>query len=182
MDKKSFNLLVVFLVLLFVIAVSPTVFANGVESLFFLNITPSVNVVSKSAETKYISVYIGGAVLNEGWHEVPEGTRLFQLLDVVKPHKSYSCPYSLTLKLEDGKHYLVNYLQNGIVRYPVNVNSTMFNAFAQTVEVDSDVINLLLKRREALGGEFSSKEQILFAVGESVFSEIYYKLFIGEKA
>ncbi len=143
------------------------------------DVTPMGDKDLPDNQTKYVSVYICGAVQNSGFFKIPEGTDVqTAVLEYARILDNGVLPaYSLEF-VHDGDVIIVDYVV-GKTRYSVtNVNGMYVVSRLGVDNVETDVINMLADYISA-NGKIRNNADLRSALGDK-YNENFYKFYVSE--
>ncbi|MDD3831904.1 MAG: hypothetical protein PHW00_04550 [Clostridia bacterium] len=121
------------------------------------------------------TVYIGGAVINEGYYVCTEGDTYYDLLSRAGLlscsycHASYYDQYDFS-----STTLIIDYMINGELYYSINANGIFFDDFASQYGITSDQIEQC-----KTSGAFTSKTQLRQLFG-TLYEQVHYMIYVGE--
>lgn len=135
--------------------------------------TPS-NTIDKTS--KY-TVYVSGAVVNDGYITVDAGSDYYSLLDKAGLLDcSAMIEYSSSTVNGNITEIIVNYKQGNRTFYSVNVNGTAVVYKLSVENVSASVVNKLANYIE-FHGFINNRDELYDALGDD-YADNYYKFFI----
>ncbi len=115
------------------------------------------------------TVYVCGAVVNEGFYEVPCGETYFYAIELAGlAEESYILDWQYGIMSSDCKVIAVCYAENGQIRYPVNVNG-----IADMPDGIGEAVGVYRK----IKGKITDKSVLREILGEK-YSFCYYKIYV----
>lgn len=138
--------------------------------------TPS----NSNEKTSTCTVYVSGAVANDGYVTVNIGSDYYALLTQAGLLDcSAMVENSSNVIKGDVTQLIVNYIQNNRTYYSVNVNGAAVTYRLGAENISSNVINKLADYIEA-NGIISNRGELSVALGDD-YNDNYYKFFIDEQ-
>lgn len=140
---------------------------------------PFEDVTSPDIEPEKYTVYVFGAVENEGFFVVEEGADIQSVLLLAKPvSDAVYAGNPLIVVTEQTKQIAVNYALNGKTYNVVNVNGYYVTAQKEIANVSSDVVRKIAEYIEQ-NGNIKNKNQLKDILDEQEYLENYYKFYVS---
>lgn len=140
---------------------------------------PFEDVTTPDIQPKTYTVYVCGAVENEGYFTVDEGTDVQSVLLLAIPLKSAVYPTNPTsLVTESTKQLVVDYSLDGKTYSCVHVNGYYVTAQTEIANVSSDVVRKIAEFIKQ-NGKITNKNQLKDILTEQEYLENYYKFFVS---
>lgn len=140
---------------------------------------PFEDVTTPDIEPKTYTVYVCGAVENEGYFTVDEGTDILSLLLLAKPLAQAVYPQDMLQQVAaNTKFVVVNYEIDDATYYCVNVNGGFVTAESQIENVSAEVVGKIAAYIRT-NGKITDKTQLKEILGEQDYLENYYKFFVS---
>ena len=126
-----------------------------------------------------VSIYVCGAVENEGYYEINLGADYNELLGMAGL-LTVSVPPTFSSSFVDGSvtNVIVSYTDGKNAHNVINVNSQLITNRFEVDGLTSDVVNRLADYIEA-HGKIGNRKQLGQALGDD-YDDNYYKLFVAE--
>lgn len=135
---------------------------------------------NSNEKTSTCTVYVSGAVANDGYVTVNIGSDYYALLTQAGLLGcSAMVENSSNVIKGDVTQLIVNYIQNNRTYYSVNVNGAAVTYRLGAENISSNVINKLADYIEA-NGIISNRGELSAALGDD-YNDNYYKFFIDEQ-
>lgn len=129
-------------------------------------------------ETKVIhKVYVAGAVENEGYYYVTEGTARRDVIAQAGVLAQTVLPDGIDEFITKDTEIYLDYSENDVTRSPINVNG-MFVIYNIPVEgVDANIIEIISNYINQ-NGKITDRETLKLVLGER-YQNNFYKFFVG---
>ncbi len=140
---------------------------------------PFEDVTSPDILPEKYTVYVCGAVENEGFFVVEEGADIQALLLLAKPvSEAVYDGNPLLIVTAQTKQLVVNYESDGTTCYAVNVNGGYVTAERPIANVSTQVVSKIAAYiRE--NGKITNKNQLKDILDEQEYLENYYKFYVS---
>lgn len=125
-------------------------------------------------------VYVYGAVENEGYFEVSEGSTYFAaILQAGLLEQSHLTSFCETVVSDQQMSIGVQYTENGVVRDGIDANSVFFSLRLPWEGLSDEVVNKIADYHEE-HGTIRNKTELRNVLGDEDYANYHYKLYIAE--